>query len=81
MIEQGKFGTKLPIILHSGALKQVKLNSLKLHFLQVNLFLFNFFINRFCSRDDHWKDAGRRPKTWSKMTNFIALWDFQNRLN
>ena len=24
--------------------------------------------------------AGRRPKTWSKMTNLIALWDFKNRL-
>ena len=23
------------------------------------------------------KNAGRRPKIWSKIINFIALWDFQ----
>ena len=23
------------------------------------------------------RNARRKPKTWSKMTNFIALWDFQ----
>ena len=37
-----KFGAKCSILLLSGAFKQVKLNSLKLKFLQVNLFILTF---------------------------------------
>ena len=40
--QRRKFEAKLSILLPSGAFKQVKLNSLKLNFLQVNLFILTF---------------------------------------